>query len=670
VHAAALDWTKTLDLDDDAVFGEAADDRVDPGQALPTPVALPVVFTDERLAVAGRLENLSVLGLVTGSCDFALNQQLVAVDLDGNAATTGDRLSEATLLTFSLSNPTLSVGPAGFGLQVTSGALGIAALAAPVPSAGTDDRRWLAATGKDIGMSLALTSLVTGSVTGGRIELNDKSGTGASAINWAKALDINGDSVFGDPNGGATSSIRAGSPRRWRYRSCSPTGGHVAAAHRPRPLRPRHRRGLRDEAASWTCKIRMGRRDAGGRHAAVVRSDEPDLTLGVAGFGFHATSGGLALGMLRPASDTRTWTAVVADLGDLDWSPVSGVHLKADHLRVEINQSSAGLAKLNWETALDLDRNGSFGDILVVGEAPYAIETRIGGAALRLTAEDALIQIEGFLYVSGTFVIEQLPTGLEVYTVGAASPTTVNGVTVGGSNVSAFVGLGNPDLNGDGNLDDPLGSGSIGLLLQLHLRHDAHRLVGRRLLRLEGRGGFRCASVQLVGVPGVGFSIAGLMVEVNGASGASAGVDFARSFPAPPAASAGLEIATGATSVWLDFSAGGLLRASGRVTLTITGVSISAGAYFEQTTRATGEKIFKIAIGDLDIAVSDFFLIQTGTDTDRATRGIQTPNGLLLITSQGVAAKFMLADQVLDLGNTTLGVHLAADLELAINTSA
>ena len=205
--ASEVNWVKEdlttnglVDLDPAAGYiGGSA--PIDPGKTLSPVATMPITFRGRKLAVAGRLTNLSIFDLISGSADFALETRTVDVDFDGSAATTNDRLAGASLMTFGLSNLTLSVGLGGVGLSITGGSLGIATItptAATAPA--TDNRSWSAVTGKDLAITLNIPG-IQGSVTSGSVRINRASGqfdptpanptsgdeVKAVALNWATA---------------------------------------------------------------------------------------------------------------------------------------------------------------------------------------------------------------------------------------------------------------------------------------------------------------------------------------------------------------------------------------------------------------------------------------------------------------------------------------------------
>src|SRR5918994_3951691 len=121
---------------------------VDPASALsqpvttpPTPpITMPITVRGQQMAVSGTLSNLNVFDVLTGGASFALVTQQVDVDLDGLSSTTDDRLDNATLLTFGLSNLSLTVG-----------------------GGATDTRSWTAVTANNLSITLALPTDLMGS---------------------------------------------------------------------------------------------------------------------------------------------------------------------------------------------------------------------------------------------------------------------------------------------------------------------------------------------------------------------------------------------------------------------------------------------------------------------------------------------------------------------------
>ena len=146
--ASEVNWVKSdlttnglVDLDPNGAY-TGGSDPIDPGKNLSPVAPMPIVIRGRKLAVAGRLTGLNIFDLISGSADFALQTSVVDVDFDGQAGTTSDRLDDASLMTFGLSNLSLSVGLGAVGLSITGGSLGIATLtpAAPARRRSTADR--------------------------------------------------------------------------------------------------------------------------------------------------------------------------------------------------------------------------------------------------------------------------------------------------------------------------------------------------------------------------------------------------------------------------------------------------------------------------------------------------------------------------------------------------
>ena len=196
VNATALDWATEdgdpLTVDLEAAGGwTAPTELVDPGKALPTPVAMPVTLRGAQTAVAGELTNLNLFDLITGGANFALTSQSVDVDLDGDGnALTGEQLDNATLLTVALSDVTLFVGIDGVGLALTGGSIGIAVISAPAPATGTDTRSWTAVSADDVGVELDLPE-ITADVSEVSLRIGSasglKNGIAATPVDWVMA---------------------------------------------------------------------------------------------------------------------------------------------------------------------------------------------------------------------------------------------------------------------------------------------------------------------------------------------------------------------------------------------------------------------------------------------------------------------------------------------------
>ena len=343
VPAVALNWATaaggplTVDLNGDGVW-EEPEDLVDPGAALPNPIAIPITFRGDQLAVAGSITGLDLFGILTGGADFSVTSQLVDVDFDGDGdATTGDQLDDASLVTFALSNLNLRLGTPTVGLQIgPGGTIGIASISAPAPLTGTDTRSWTAVVGADLVVSLSLPG-VTGSVENGSLKINRAAGelngvlqTGADALDWA--------TEDGDP---LTVDLDADDP--WTAPADLVDPGNAL----PTPVAmPVTLRGAQTAVAGELTNLNLFDFITGGANFALTSQAVDldldgdgnaatgeqlndatlltialsDLTLfvGIDGAGLTVTGGSIGIAVLSaPAplvgTDTRSWTAVSAD---------------------------------------------------------------------------------------------------------------------------------------------------------------------------------------------------------------------------------------------------------------------------------------------------------------------------------------------------------------------
>ena len=227
---ADLTTNGLIDLDPAAGYiGGSA--PIDPGKTLSPVATMPIALRGRKLAVAGQLTGLNIFDLITGSADFAVQSSVVDVDFDGTGSGT-DRLLNASLTTFGLSNLSLSVGLGGVGLSITGGSLGIATITPAAPATG-NTRSWSAVTGKDLAVTLNIPG-ITGTVSNGSVRINRASGelTPASgpvvpavALNWATAagaplsVDLDGDGAWTEPKTSWIRGRRCRTRRRCRSRS-------------------------------------------------------------------------------------------------------------------------------------------------------------------------------------------------------------------------------------------------------------------------------------------------------------------------------------------------------------------------------------------------------------------------------------------------------------------
>src|SRR5204863_2088 len=145
VNATALDWSTV------------------PGSNL--------TLSGSKLSVSGHLDSLNIAGLVSGSGGFSVTKSLVDVTVDSQL------LHDASLLAVTLDHIALKVGTDTVGVTLSGGAVAVAVLAAPVPTApATDTRSWLAIDASDISGSIHVGSVLTAALSAVKIKVNRAAG--------------------------------------------------------------------------------------------------------------------------------------------------------------------------------------------------------------------------------------------------------------------------------------------------------------------------------------------------------------------------------------------------------------------------------------------------------------------------------------------------------------
>ena len=528
--------------------------------------------------------HLSLLGgLLEGSADVAFHSALVDVDLDGSGGidpASGEH--GAHLQTFAVTNASLTVGTAGYG--VTFG--GDVAVAELTPSGATDTRRWIGVSGTSLTGSVALGSLATASVANGVVQIN--TATGAAPLDWA---------------------------------AVSGSGLTLAS-------------GLLSISGDLT-NLTIGGFVHGSAHFAVTRSlvgvhlTTEDLTDAVlvtlalsnvqvtvgdpAGVNFVSTGGSLALASLHapaatlPATDNRVWLTATGSLSGVSFNGVTGLTLTLTDLGLALNTAtgahddgaghSTPASALDWTAALDLNGNGTFGE---PGVAPVGDQLAPGGTPLDLTI--GMVQASGtgtvnvFDFVTGTvaFVFKQQTVDVDADSSGSIVPgiPSVHGArgppdvfgatlsTLGLTVTSISIGIANgPRFTATG--------GTLALAVVTPSAADQLAGDGRYWVALKSD----IATAELTGVDGFNAFGSGLTVELNQARGVYR--PLAENIPADALNwNTGLSsgaVVIGATTIDFateSFEAGGTLGleiASGFVaasgTFRLTSVAISSTAF-------------------------------------------------------------------------------------------
>ena len=192
--AAGIDWRRTCQTPGTTTYGVP----VNPGSGLPGSVNLTITFTKALKAVSGSLTIPQ-----HRESDHRLGRLRHRHEHDDPAALRRHPdLNGATLVTIALSNLNLQVGAGGYGMTLTGGTLGLAAITpGPIPpvngspSKATDNRLWLAVDGSIQTAALNLGANINSpSASNVTVEINEASGaytlngtsTQATALDWTK----------------------------------------------------------------------------------------------------------------------------------------------------------------------------------------------------------------------------------------------------------------------------------------------------------------------------------------------------------------------------------------------------------------------------------------------------------------------------------------------------
>jgi len=171
----------------------------------------------------------------------------------------------------------------------------------------------------------------------------------------------------------------------------------------------------------------------------------------------------IALALLAPTTPDGTSYYAVRASGDVAIVGIDGFDLSAENLSIEVNGVSS--PTLGAPAVDFIETFGAEGLPIAVGPKPEVgdaptVNIDFTGPILRASGTVAM-SIEGFVYLSGDFNFEKgdvIPTVSLEGTNGTKS--NLNVLKIGGENISAFVGIGNPDTNDNGRFDvnDDLGA--------------------------------------------------------------------------------------------------------------------------------------------------------------------------------------------------------------------
>ena len=423
--ATALDWTTSVDTDPAGGFDGA--DPVDPGRVA-ADTGRPDDHAPQR-AARGLRPARQPRPLRRDRRQRRLRRR----PPEGRRRPRRRRsqLDDASLLTFALSNLNLAVGSDGFGLVISSGNIGIAALAAPVG----DGRRWTTISasnlvdhadrprhhrGRDRGPDRHQPGQRRVRPDARQPDLGDE--VVAVALDWTTSVDMDPAGGFdgADPvNPGAILNPAVDLTMTERAARLGVAGKLVEPQH----LRLRHRRGDASRSTSARSASSSPADAPAGASLLTFGITNLNLTLGDPnGVNFAITGGSLVLAAAKatpptaPATDTRSWTAI---RGAIELATVNGlgpdIRFELRSLSIDIN-TAAGQASpavlataLDWTTAIDLDGDGTFGD--EVSAAGQVID--LAGQLLRASGR---VDINLFDLVAGTvaFAFEQRTIGVQL----------------------------------------------------------------------------------------------------------------------------------------------------------------------------------------------------------------------------------------------------------------
>ncbi len=344
--ATPLDWTKDLDLTGSGTFGGAANE-VNPGGVL----SAPITYTGPELGVSGTLEEINLFNLFSGSASFAITITTVNVAFSGMGK---PDITGATLITVALSNLNIAIGAGGFGLAITGGDLGIAALSPP--SSSGSSASWIAVDGMGLGATFSLGSSITATVNSVTVQINQASGmwnsSPATALDWADDIDLTGGGTYGGKvNPGATLPTPVNL-------TISYTNGLLAVAG---ALADLNIFGILTGSADFAISIstiNVTTPALTGATLLTLALTNVNLTVGVGSVGLTISAGNLGIAAITPpesaSGDTASWIAVDANdlaasinLGGFVTASVSDVSVQLNHASGDVAAGQAA-SPLDW----------------------------------------------------------------------------------------------------------------------------------------------------------------------------------------------------------------------------------------------------------------------------------------------------------------------------------
>ncbi|MHB1244626.1 MAG: hypothetical protein ACYC1P_14695, partial [Gaiellaceae bacterium] len=620
VGAVVLNWATAIDFQTGDAFD--ADPVVVLGETIDR--------SSDELRIEGDLTDVNILDLLTGAVGFEIVSQLVDADVDGIA---GKDLDEATLLTLGIDldeapgpeTRSLWAGVDGVGLRLLDGQIRIAALA---PASDLDDRRWLAVDADGISGDVNVSG-ITVTAAGMNVSFNTASGTGATALDWNAAVDLDETaSTFG-----ADVVLILGQPLTLTGERLE-IGGTLSL----------NLFGFVFGTVSFDfSRLIVDVELPGGLEILTDATlmtfdlDVIDLTIGIpGGIGFTIDTGSLGLSIVLPkvptvGIDTRRWFSIEGLLGGLNFPGLPGFSLgDLGDLLPEINlalgdfdpDGLGGLPSLpavafDWGAALDLPGGlPEFGDILSIGgfnfDLPSAMIRARGTADINLfdfvagrisyafEQETVDVDADG----DGTFAPGFVPASPP-----ARGPPDLDNATLTrlGLTVEAPQGL-RIGIPGSVGLNVASGTLAVALVTPSPSATDTRFWLG-----VEADD----FTASLEGIPGLTLSAEDVSIRINRAGGSynptplpgdeigALELDWTDSVDIDEAAPAfgadDVIVATGPTSEYTLTSTGDAFSASGLASLGIAGFVAAVGGF--TLTRDTFDG--PLTVGTIDLAGAD-----------------------------------------------------------------
>ena len=269
------------------------------------------------------------------------------------------------------------------------------------------------------------------------------------------------------------------------------------------------------------------------------------------------------LAMLSDAlDDARNWLSLQASATGVTFTGVTGLTLSASNVSVEINQAANDASLVNYATQSLTVATGPATDITLNMDAADGELLRASGTLN--------LNLFNFFQVTGDFAIEKSSDTVSVYNGTTNADVSVDLLTIGGHDVSAFAGL-------NGGTANQLGLSLTGVDFALALLSET-TATPRQWVSLQATAN----DVTFVGiaVDGVNVDANTLGIEINHAATDGSFVNYA----AQP-----LTVATGPTTtltLTMDATHGELLRASGNLTLELYNFFyVNGGFVIEKSSR-------------------------------------------------------------------------------------